>query len=159
SRVKGPSRARIPPGVPAVKDPRPRRVRNPRPAANCLVARPPAVYDEYHVGPTARTRHHPNSRRPTVTQPTSRPDFLTPSTTLAGASLLLPNLTPAAHAAGGDVLKVGLIGCGGRGTGAASQALRADSNVKLTAIGDMFPDKLRTCLNQLKRDEELTRKI
>jgi predicted dehydrogenase len=94
-----------------------------------------------------------------VTQPASRRDFLTASTTLAGASLLLPGLTPAVHAAGGDLLKVGLIGCGGRGTGAASQALRADSNVKLVALGDMFPDKLHSCLNQLKRDEEIAKKI
>ncbi|MFA5244374.1 MAG: gfo/Idh/MocA family oxidoreductase, partial [Pedobacter sp.] len=41
-----------------------------------------------------------------------------------------------------DVLKVGLIGCGGRGTGAASQALKADPNVILTAMADVFQDRL-----------------
>ena len=40
-------------------------------------------------------------------------------------------------------LRVGLIGCGGRGTGAAAQALRADKNVKLVALGDVFEDKLQ----------------
>jgi lipoic acid synthetase len=43
---------------------------------------------------------------------------------------------------GNDVLKVGLIGCGGRGTGAASQALKADPNVILTAMADVFQDRL-----------------
>ena len=47
-----------------------------------------------------------------------------------------------AHAAGDDVLKVGLIGCGGRGNGAAVNAMNADPNVKLTAMGDVFPDRL-----------------
>ena len=41
-----------------------------------------------------------------------------------------------------SVLKVGLIGCGGRGTGAAAQALQADPNVLLTAMGDVFEDRL-----------------
>src|SRR2546426_4058451 len=39
-----------------------------------------------------------------------------------------------------QTLRVGLIGCGGRGTGAAAQALAADPNVKLVALGDAFPD-------------------
>ncbi len=41
-----------------------------------------------------------------------------------------------------NTLKVGLIGCGGRGTGAAAQALAADPDVILTAMGDVFPDRL-----------------
>ena len=41
-----------------------------------------------------------------------------------------------------EVLKIGLIGCGGRGAGAASQALAADPDVMLTAMGDVFPDRL-----------------
>ncbi len=41
-----------------------------------------------------------------------------------------------------NVLKVGLIGCGGRGSGAAAQALAADPDVILTAMGDVFMDRL-----------------
>jgi myo-inositol 2-dehydrogenase/D-chiro-inositol 1-dehydrogenase len=41
-----------------------------------------------------------------------------------------------------NTLKVGLVGCGGRGTGAASQALNADPDVVLTAMGDVFQDRL-----------------
>jgi predicted dehydrogenase len=48
-----------------------------------------------------------------------------------------------------QVLKVGLIGCGGRGTGAASQALSADPNVKLWAMGDAFAPAIANSLKQL----------
>ena len=66
---------------------------------------------------------------------------------------------PHAHAAGSDVLRVGLIGCGGRGTGAASQALRADPAVKLVAMGDAFEDRLGQSLDTLTKDEEIAAKI
>jgi myo-inositol 2-dehydrogenase/D-chiro-inositol 1-dehydrogenase len=45
-------------------------------------------------------------------------------------------------ASGSNTLKVGLIGCGGRGAGAASQALAADPDTILTAMGDVFVDRL-----------------
>ncbi len=48
----------------------------------------------------------------------------------------------AVHATGSDVLKIGLIGCGGRGTSAAVNALRADPNTKLTVMADIFRDRL-----------------
>jgi len=50
-----------------------------------------------------------------------------------------------------DQLKVGLIGCGGRGSGAASQALNADKNVILTAMGDAFEDQLQKSLQSLQK--------
>jgi predicted dehydrogenase len=90
---------------------------------------------------------------------TSRRDFLKTSG-LAGAALAA-NLTISqnAHAAGSDIIKVGLIGCGGRGTGAASQALNADKNVKLTAMGDAFLDRLESSLERLKKDKEIGDKV
>ena len=51
-----------------------------------------------------------------------------------------------------DTLKVGLIGCGGRGTGAASQALKADEHVILTAMADVFGDKLQSSLESLRKE-------
>lgn len=48
-----------------------------------------------------------------------------------------------------NTLKVGLVGCGGRGTGAASQALSADPDVVLTAMGDIFQDQLDASYNNL----------
>ena len=57
----------------------------------------------------------------------------------------------AVHAAGDDVLKVGLIGCGSRGNSAAGQAARADDNVRITALADAFEDKLNQSRNVLSR--------
>jgi predicted dehydrogenase len=51
-----------------------------------------------------------------------------------------------------DTLKVGLIGCGGRGTGAANQALNADSNVVLTHMADVFDDRMELSFNSLKNE-------
>ena len=45
-----------------------------------------------------------------------------------------------------EPLKLAPVGCGGRGAGAASQALTADYNTKLVAVADLFPDKLATGL-------------
>ena len=68
-------------------------------------------------------------------------------------------LAQAVHAAGGETLRVGLIGCGGRGTGAATQALRADRGVRLVAMGDAFEDKVTASLNQLQSDGEVRDKL
>jgi myo-inositol 2-dehydrogenase / D-chiro-inositol 1-dehydrogenase len=51
-------------------------------------------------------------------------------------------LTRTVHAAGSDIIKVGLVGCGGRGNGAAKNAANADPGVRLTALGDIFEDRL-----------------
>jgi predicted dehydrogenase len=50
-----------------------------------------------------------------------------------------------------QTLKVGLIGCGGRGTGAALNALLADDNVVLSAMGDAFADNIESSLAQLRK--------
>src|SRR3954453_5384943 len=84
----------------------------------------------------------------------SRRRFL--ETSAAAAALAA---VPNAHAAGSDVLRVGLVGCGGRGTGAASQALRADPNVKLVAMGDAFADRIETCLGTLRNDGPIAEKL
>jgi myo-inositol 2-dehydrogenase / D-chiro-inositol 1-dehydrogenase len=65
------------------------------------------------------------------------------------APALLPGSASAAE--DGPTLKVGLIGCGGRGTGAAGQALAADKNVALTAMADVFDDKLKASLETLRQ--------
>lgn len=56
----------------------------------------------------------------------------------------------AVHAAGSDELKVALIGCGGRGSGAAVNAMRADKNAKLTVMADMFDDQLQKSRKNLQ---------
>jgi len=69
----------------------------------------------------------------------------------AGLTALGANL-PRAFAAGDDTLKVGLIGCGGRGTGAAVQALSTQGNVKLVAMGDAFADRLESSLQNIQKE-------
>jgi predicted dehydrogenase len=87
--------------------------------------------------------------------PATRRTFLQTSAAVAATSLIAGN----AHAQGNDELKVGLIGCGGRGTGAAGQALKADRNVKLWAMADAFDDKLQHSLTLLQADREIAAKI
>ena len=91
----------------------------------------------------------------------SRRQFLnrTAATAALGLSALAASSARTAHAAGSDLLRVGLVGCGGRGTGAASQALRADKNVKLTAMADMFADRLEQSLAGLAKQAEIAAKI
>ena len=88
---------------------------------------------------------------------TTRRDFLQTSALAAGV-LALP-LAANVHAAGGDTIKVGLIGCGSRGTGAAAQALQADKNVKLVAMGDAFADRLQESLDNLTGDDKIAAKV
>ncbi len=56
-----------------------------------------------------------------------------------------------AFAGGSDLLKVGLVGVGGRGTGAAEQALNADPATELVALGDVFEDAVARGRRQLSR--------
>jgi len=83
----------------------------------------------------------------------SRRAFLKTSAVVGGALAGGLSVARGAHAAGSDILKVGLIGCGGRGTGAAVNALTADSNTKLIAMGDAFEDRLAGSLQSIKGSE------
>lgn len=81
----------------------------------------------------------------------SRRDFLKSSSTAAAGLSLLGSLAVerAVHAAGDETIKLALVGCGGRGSGAADQAL-ATGNVKLVAMGDTFHDRLEKSLKELQ---------
>jgi len=85
---------------------------------------------------------------------TSRRNFLQSSASAAvGGALATQVGFPSVVSAAGknDTLKVGLIGCGGRGTGAALNALTADSSTVLTAMGDLFEDNLTSSIAQLNK--------
>ncbi len=88
---------------------------------------------------------------PTVTRRTTRRQFLAKSVLVAsaatGAQLALSR---SVHAAGSDTIRLGLIGCGGRGSGAAVDAMKADSNTRLWAMADVFADKIEQSLNNLQ---------
>jgi len=84
--------------------------------------------------------------------PTSRRDFIKKSSLLVAGGAVSGNLSVArgAHAFGDDTIKIGLIGCGGRGTGAASQAMNTAGPTRLVAMTDAFEDRLQASLRGLK---------
>src|SRR6267378_6606365 len=83
----------------------------------------------------------------------SRRQFLkNTSAAVAGTSVLAGlSIERSAFAAGSDTLKIALIGCGGRGSGAADQALSTSGGVKLVAMADVFEDHLKGSLGNLKK--------
>jgi myo-inositol 2-dehydrogenase / D-chiro-inositol 1-dehydrogenase len=82
----------------------------------------------------------------------TRREFLkTSSATVAGIGLASAMASPV-HAAGGDTLKIALVGCGNRGAGAAAQALRTSGATELWALADTFDDRLQSCLKHIQRD-------
>lgn len=81
-------------------------------------------------------------------RPLSRREFIKTS-----AAVSLAALTPAAgriFAAGSDTIRIGLVGCGGRGTGAAIDCLTSSEGVEIVAMGDLFQDRLENSLKILK---------
>jgi predicted dehydrogenase len=86
-----------------------------------------------------------------VANATSRRSFLKLSTAaISTAAVGGLELSRSAWAAGSDTIRVGLIGCGGRGTGAAIDALDADPGVKLVAMADLFEDKVEAALTEIR---------
>jgi predicted dehydrogenase len=81
--------------------------------------------------------------------PTRRTFLKTSAAAVATTALAGSFVAPQAHAAGSDVLKVALIGCGGRGSGAAVNAMNAEANVKLTVLADAFPDQIEAAKKNL----------
>lgn len=90
----------------------------------------------------------------TSNHPTTRREFLK-SSALVGGALAAPAILPGNLFAkeNSDTLRVGLIGCGGRGSQAANQALTADKNAVLTAMGDVFEDQLQKSLQGLRTQQ------
>ena len=81
----------------------------------------------------------------------SRRDFLKQTGGLVAASAAVGTIAARSHAAEDNTIQVALIGCGGRGTGAAVNALRTKGPTKLVAMADVFQDRLKGSLNRLKR--------
>jgi len=80
----------------------------------------------------------------------SRRDFLKNTGRLAAATTLASTVVPHVHAAEDNTIRIALIGCGGRGTGAAANALSVkDGRIKLVAMADVFDDKLKSSYNSL----------
>ena len=92
---------------------------------------------------------------------TRRPFLRNSSTVAVGGLVASATLSRAADSStpAPSVIKVGLIGCGGRGTGAALQALKADPGVRLTALADVFADRLDSSLATLKKMTAVANRI
>ena len=85
------------------------------------------------------------------TNPTTRREFLKTTGRFAAASALAGVNIPSIHAAENNTIQIALIGCGGRGTGAAINALSVKQiPLKLVAMADVFKDRLDSCYNSIK---------
>jgi len=92
---------------------------------------------------------------PTSPIQSSRREFIKQTGTFAAASALAGVVLPHVHAAENNTIQVALVGCGGRGSGAAGQSLSTPHGpVKLVAMADVFPDKLRGSHGALSKDHE-----
>jgi predicted dehydrogenase len=82
----------------------------------------------------------------------TRRNFLSTSGSAVGGALLAGSaISQFVHAAASDEIKIALVGCGGRGSGAANQALNVPGN-KLVAVADAFQDRLTGSLENLKKE-------
>lgn len=84
--------------------------------------------------------------------PTRRTFLATSTTALAGSSLA--GSLPAVHVSNRDTIRVALVGCGGRGTGAVGQIFNTKGNTRLVAVADAFRDKARGAVEALKEHAE-----
>lgn len=91
----------------------------------------------------------------------SRRTFLKTSTAAVVGGSLVGSLgvVRSAHAGGDETIKIGLIGCGGRGTGAIRDAMSTDHKVKLVAMGDAFEDRLNGSLSNIQKEGNFSSKI
>jgi len=92
-----------------------------------------------------------HAKRSTSKTALTRRGFLKASAAASAGALAVGLPLPSAFAAGTGSLKVGLIGCGGRGTGAAKDCIKAAEGVKIVALADAFQDRLDGCRNNLNK--------
>ncbi len=88
---------------------------------------------------------------PPASHSTSRRQFLKATSAALSAAGVIPlPISRAAQPAGSDILRVGLVGCGGRGSGAAVNAMNADPNARLVAMADVFPWRIAESLKGIQ---------
>ncbi len=80
-------------------------------------------------------------------------------TVSAGAVAAGLSIARGAHAAGSDVIRLGFVGCGNRGTGACKEALSTPAPTKLVAVGDLFPDRIERSLGNLAKYPEVAARM
>jgi myo-inositol 2-dehydrogenase/D-chiro-inositol 1-dehydrogenase len=101
----------------------------------------------HSTSPSTSSTTTSNKEKPT------RRNFMKTTGTVASAAMATNAVLSgrAVHASVDDTLKIGLVGCGGRGTGAAADALQADPYSKIVALADLFPDRMEQCRKLLSR--------
>ena len=88
----------------------------------------------------------------TTNKTTSRRDFLKDTGRIVTASAIMAGIAPRMYAGQSNTIKVALIGCGGRGTGAADNAMSVKRGpVQLVAMGDVFEDRLKSSYENLNK--------
>jgi predicted dehydrogenase len=97
--------------------------------------------------PTSQSAPQP----PALEEKEHRRAFLNRGVSMGGTMAATSLLARSVHAQGSEEIKVGLIGCGGRGRGAAQNAINADPATKVTAIGDMFDRQIELTKNQFEK--------
>ena len=80
----------------------------------------------------------------------TRRELLKSSAVSAGALVLGSTAVPLAEARGSDTIRVGVVGCGGRGSGAANDCVKSSPGVKIVALADTFEDRLKGLKEQFK---------
>ena len=95
------------------------------------------------------------------TASTSRRRFMKNTAAAAVGAGLAANVQVArsAHVAGSETLRIGLVGCGGRGRGAAVQALKADPDTQLVALADAFGDQIERSLELFARESDVASRV
>ncbi len=83
-------------------------------------------------------------------QKLTRRELLKSSAVTAGALVLGGAVVPLAQARGSDTIRVGVVGCGGRGSGAARNCVKSSPGVRIVALADAFEDRLRGLKNEFK---------
>jgi predicted dehydrogenase len=86
--------------------------------------------------------------------PSTRREFLKTSGAALAATTLAGGLARPGYAAGNNTIKIALVGCGGRGTGAAAQALSSSGPTKLHAMADFFEHRIQSSLGNIKQGHE-----
>ena len=79
----------------------------------------------------------------------TRNDFIKTAALAGAASMAMPKFSFGA-AKGSDKIKIAIVGCGGRGTGALQNMLAADKNIEIIAAGDLYSERIEDCGNKVR---------
>ena len=109
------------------------------------------TFDPLHLSQTDSASQTASRATNAVQDDPSRRTFLKTSVATTAIVGTENFLNRSVHAAGSDIIKVGLVGCGGRGMGAAKDNMSADAGCRLTAIAEVFYDRMESGKDQLRK--------